>query len=86
MTLTILSTQSEAIKKYVKEGSRLLDFGSGLGRFPIYANKINKTYAVEPITYKSNFAVKKGIEVKKSINNSKGFLSFFYHKIFCLNI
>ena len=61
----------DLIKKYVKEGSRLLDFGSGLGRFPIYANKIYKTYAVEPITYKSNFAVKKGIEVKKSINNFK---------------
>ena len=59
----------DLIKKYVKEGSILLDFGSGLGRFPIYANKTYKTYAVEPITYKSNFAVKKGIEVKKSINN-----------------
>ena len=41
----------DLIKKYVKEGTRLLDFGSGLGRFPIYANKIYKTYAVEPITY-----------------------------------
>tara|TARA_B100000963_G_scaffold110440_1_gene96134 strand:- start:41661 stop:42494 length:834 start_codon:yes stop_codon:yes gene_type:complete len=59
----------DLIKKYVTVGSRLLDFGSGLGGFPVYANKTYETYAVEPIIYKSNFATKKGIEVKKSIDN-----------------
>lgn len=59
----------DLIKKYVKEGSKLLDFGSGLGKFPIFINKIYETQAVEPIIYNSNFAVKKGIKVKKSIEN-----------------
>ena len=59
----------DLIKKYVKEGSKLLDFGSGLGKFLIHADKIYETYAVEPIIYKSNFALEKGIQVKKSIDN-----------------
>ena len=59
----------DLIKKYVSEGSKLLDFGSGLGKFPIFANKIYKIQAVEPIIYNSNFAVKKGIKFKKSIEN-----------------
>ena len=59
----------DLIKKYVKEGSKLLDFGSGLGKFLIHADKIYETYAVEPIIYKSNFALEKGIQVKKSIEN-----------------
>ena len=59
----------DLIKKYVTEGSKLLDFGSGLGKFPVFANKTYETQAVEPIIYKSNFAIKKGIEVKKSIEN-----------------
>ena len=53
----------DLIKKYVTEGSKLLDFGSGLGKFSIFANKTFETQAVEPIIYKSNFAIKKGIEV-----------------------
>ena len=59
----------DLIKKYVIEGSKLLDFGSGLGKFSIYADKTYETHAVEPIIYKSNFATKNGIEVKKCIEN-----------------
>ena len=36
----------DLIKKYVIEGSKLLDFGSGLGKFSIYADKTYETHAV----------------------------------------